>query len=662
MPSGSPSTQVGLFSTQISEQILRLRALAQGREGVSGPDQVALKRAVMATRLLAGSARILQFADIQSFLDRLLNWMQAIEQGGQALSSTEQLILESVIETEERLMAALDDQAPVDFSQFQAELSELHKLMERHDDQRREQRELRAALQRTRTPEVASTVEDNSAAGLLDRLGRLVIHLENLEALDEDPSLNELALEQLSELNRRLGEGIQRWSHEVRRSLRAAAESSAAASWPRGDELLDPLWEHLQARSQAIGLPIEFTVEGEPSLLGVGLRDVIAEILTHLLDDCCNGFQNAQQEDPEFHRGEILLHIGLERGRLEIALRDNAPAVQRQSLLSGVDALSFYRGVRRSRYLIQQLNGIIQVEPAERRGVRFMLQLPSDLMAQTYQLVSIGERLVAVPWVRVVHHVRSHGLVYETDESGESFVRGGRNIPLTELSNYASALPPRAGLSDQILVVGSVERRIGIFCDAVGRLVESAQLGDPPADWVDIAYGTLQCDGAEVPILDVVRLVELRLSSDQSTEVAGSAHDPMLDSYVPREADRPKSRSERRRLRIMLVNRSDFRRREIARVLQRQGHELSFSSDLLAALRREDRPQVDLIITDLRLGHEGLEDLSGVRAAYGKIPIVLTSSASRGAGEELAAKVGADACWLDPFNPVDLNRILDQWT
>jgi len=310
--------------------------------------------------------------------------------------------------------------------------------------------------------------------------------------------------------------------------------------------------------------------------------------------------------------------------------------------------------------LIQQLNGIIQVEPAEMRGVRFMLQLPSDLMAQTYQLLRIGDQDLAVPWVRVVHDLRSKGLVYEADASGESFVRNGRNIPLAELSQYCAALEPRSGLAPQILVVGSVERRLGFFADAIGELVESSSLSDPPAEWGEIAYGSFIHDGVRIPILDVVRLVELRHESPASDEIAGGGHDPALDSYVPTETEKPRSRSDARRLHVMLVNRSEFRRREIARVLQRLGHELSFASDLLAARRRDEHPHVDLIVTDLRLGQEGLEDLSGVRAAYGDVPIVLTSSASRTAGDELAARVGADACWLDPFSSADLNRILDE--
>ena len=55
-----------------------------------------------------------------------------------------------------------------------------------------------------------------------------------------------------------------------------------------------------------------------------------------------------------------------------------------------------------------------------------------------------------------------------------------------------------------------------------------------------------------------------------------------------------------------------------------------------------------------------IEDLSRVKEAYGGVPIVLTSSASREQAGELAGRFGADGCWLDPYRPEDLRSILDR--
>lgn len=652
---GSTSTQVGLFSTQISEQILRLRALSQGREGFSGQDLVALKRAIMATRLLGGSARILQFTELQSFLDRLLHWMQGIEERGKALSSTEQLILEGVIEVEERLMRKLesDGEAAKDLAPYRDELADLLALMEKQEGRANRSR----AGQKPKPKAPQDQDEPLSAALLLEQMGELVLELESVDEFADDPTLSELCVEQLAELSRRLDACVDRMGRALRDAQRAE-QTDDVDDWPRGDELLDPLWSQVQERSQDMGLPIGFYVEGDSSLLESGLREVVSQILHYLLDDTCSAIARALHEEDELVRADIRLEIRSERGRVEVVLRDSAPVRERHDALTGGDALSFYRGVRRSRALIHQLNGILQVEPRKRQDVRFLLRVPSNLKAQTYQLLELDGRVLAVPWVRVIESEKTAGLVFEADDIGESFVRSGRSVPLLELGQHVAEIMPSSSGYDRILLVGNVERRLGIYCDRIGDLVEAERLGDPPPGWEAVAYGSLQWEGRQIPILDIGSLVDLRLRGGLEGSVPGGGHDPILESYAPDPA--VSSSSASRRVRVLLVNRSEFRRREIARILQRQGHELSFSSELLAALRRKKKPKVDLVITDLRLGEEGTDDLSQVRQAYGGVPVILTSAAAREQANELAQRVGADGCWLDPYRPEDLQKLLEE--
>jgi len=652
---GSTSTQVGLFSTQISEQILRLRALSEGREGFSGQDLVALKRAIMATRLLGGSARILQFTELHSFLDRLLHWMQGIEERGKALSSTEQLILEGVIEVEERLMRSLeeDGDAAKDLTPYRDELADLLALMEKQEGRAKRSRPARKP--KPKAPQDED--EPLSAALLLEQMGQLVLELESVDEFADDPTLSELCVEQLAELSRRLDSCVDRMGRALRDAQRAETTDDIE-DWPRGDEILDPLWERVQERSKDMGLPVGFYVEGDSSLLESGLRDVMSEILRNLLDDTCNAIARALHEEEELVRVDIRLEIRSERGRVEVVLRDSAPVRERHDALTGGDALSFYRGVRRSRALVNQLNGILQVEPRKRTDVRFLLRVPSNLQAQTYQLLQLDDHWLAVPWVRVIESQATDGLVFEADDIGESFVRGGRSVPLLELGQHVHEVLPSSSGYERILLVGNVERRLGVYYDRIGDLVEAERLGDPPPGWEAAAYGSLEWDGRQVPILDVAALIEMRLHGALDGAGPGGGHDPMLDSYVPDPSEAKESGPKR--IRVLLVNRSEFRRREIARVLQRQGHELSFSSELLAALKRKKKPAVDLVITDLRLGEEGTEDLSKVRQAYGGVPVILTSAAAREQANELAQRVGADGCWLDPYRPEDLQKLLDR--
>ena len=103
------SSQVGLFSAQVSEQMQRLRPLVGAPVGPGEAQQVDLRRAVMATRLLAGSARILNLEVLHGFLDELLDWLQRIEQTARPLTSTQVLVLESVIEVEDAILSHLEE-------------------------------------------------------------------------------------------------------------------------------------------------------------------------------------------------------------------------------------------------------------------------------------------------------------------------------------------------------------------------------------------------------------------------------------------------------------------------------------------------------------------------------------------------------------------------
>ena len=105
------SSQVGLFCAQISEQIQRLRPLVAPPGGPGEAQRVDVRRAVMATRLLSGSARILSLAELHGFLDELLDWLQRIELTGGPLTSAQTLILESVLELEDSILQHFEKSA-----------------------------------------------------------------------------------------------------------------------------------------------------------------------------------------------------------------------------------------------------------------------------------------------------------------------------------------------------------------------------------------------------------------------------------------------------------------------------------------------------------------------------------------------------------------------
>jgi CheY-like chemotaxis protein len=710
---GAQSSQVGLFITQISEQILRLRALMHAEDVSSSHDLVALKRAIMATRLLGGSARILQYASVHRFLEKLLVWLQQIEERGAKLGTTQALILDSVIDLEEQLMRHLETEASEeDLTPYEGEFEQLLRLMERSAEWKEAEPDSSAEPDDHGEVERAlgDAGESPDVARLVGVLDSLVDHLETVSS-DSPASIAPVVWEQLDSMSQRLTAAVSRYAElreegalpdtEAEAEAEVEPEPPAPPEWPRDDPILDPLWEQIGTHSKATRLPIGLDAKGGAEIVGAGLHDVVRQILGFLLEDVLHALDDWRQEDSSA-AGEVEIAIARENHRLHIAVRDNAPHLQDDGLRVDADHLTLYGGLRRARILIQQLNGLIAVEPQDDSSERFRLVLPAELRDQTYMIVHQDQVAVALPWVLTDGEVPAEDLELQTDAGGDSFIRHGRSIPLVDLAQYVPSLMPVADSAESVLVAGSVEKRIGIFCSGTGERIDAHQVGDPPQGWESVAYGGLNVEGEILPILDIHRLIRLRFDMpDSERGVSGAILDPVVDSYVavegpkeqfgaeegleeavegpeelygsadePFDAEETPQRGARKgasldldpsppgpELRVLLVNQSEFRRRELDRSLSELGHTVAAYADLPTALREAEVGEFDVVVTDLRLGHTGKDNLDSLHEGSFVGPVILTSAAARDQAQALAKKVGADACWLDPYRPSDFESL-----
>jgi CheY-like chemotaxis protein len=112
-------------------------------------------------------------------------------------------------------------------------------------------------------------------------------------------------------------------------------------------------------------------------------------------------------------------------------------------------------------------------------------------------------------------------------------------------------------------------------------------------------------------------------------------------------------------LRTLLVNQSDFRRRELLRTLESLGMEVEICADLQEARNRLGAGDVDLLVTDLRLGQEHGVTFPELRQQFPGLQVVLTSSVAKEYASDLAERTGADRCWLDPYRASDLGVMLE---
>lgn len=767
----SQAAQVGVFSEQISEQIGRLRVLAGGEAERAGV--VAIKRAVMATRLLAGSARILHVAVLPEFLEELLAWLQRIEAGGRPSTPTQSMILDGVIAFEEELMRFLSQHEgeALDLSRFEDEIEELRVMI--RENQRRLGSEpeppaeppaeavepapvVEEAVEPTPlaeepaeptppaevpavptfspeelaeptsveetpepseppgpepvdaatpepaeavTPEPTATAESDtrspSKEAVAKALATIADYLGNLDAPHADTLRDDHEfVRQLQRLHGTAHEMLGTESPDEESDRTAPEKESAARPDPGStpaparaeapapvapeDPLARALFEQLEVLAQRFPGPLEYKVDGEGGELVEGLRQRTERIAQQLLEDAFEVLLQLFHEEGAPSRAR--LRVTLERldRRLLLSVRDNGPPLGDSPALEHADPLGLYRGLRSSRSTIEELRGLITVEPADRPGTRFVLSLPLDATRPLVRVIDLGRGKAALPGVLTEQYISTEGLLFHRDTDGEHFKLHGQPVPLVDLANYVPGLDPLAEEAPGLAIVGSVEKRIGIYCFGLGPGEERAYADDAVEGWETVSGKAVEVDGEQIPLLSVARLLELRMQMPVMDE-AGSVQDPMLDAYVPSDDEvtvailpeelPSEPGSERVPVRApvlpgsahqqaLLVNQSEFRRRELSRILEERGYSVTVVDDLQSGLDHLEQHLVQLVVTDLRLGDKGAQGLTEFRARHPELPVVLTSSVAREYAEELARRTGVSACWLEPYHAGDLDRIL----
>jgi CheY-like chemotaxis protein len=712
----SQPIQIHLFSEQISEQIGRLRLLTGAESNRS--DLVAIKRAVMATRLLAGGARALGLESLPLFLEEFLRWLQAIQRSEKPASPTQELILEAVIEFEEELMRHLETyEEEADLSAFQEQIAELRGLI-RHNQERAQTPkildldeivesderilDLDEIPHETAPPPAApADLEDAAPSGaayipelsteadegpveedpqdrILDTLRELTDRLMGLDArLAESLGSRQDARKHLIRLHETLNELLQTTpSGEGVGTLETAPPSEPDAPTPQTptepslestlDESEDPFVQGLavilEERRDALEGCLDYRVSGS---LNCTLRPEVERklnrVIDHLLEDSCDILDQMLREEDAPPRGRLELHLSEAGDRLRISLRDNGPQLEATPALNHLDPLSLYRGLRRSRGLIQELHGIILVEPADQPGTRFVLSLPQDPQHPVVKLMDLGTVQAALPGLLIDEYLSTDGLLFHRDTDGEHFIRNGHPVPLVDLAQYASDVKPIAEEASGIVIVGSVEKRLGIYCYGLSESMTLDSNTETLDGWDEVSTKVVELEGKHLPLLSITRLLRLRMAMPEVAE-PGSVHDPVLDMYpdfqesapvkLHHEAPAPPTR------RVLLVNHSEFRRRELARILELRGYHVTATCDISSGLSALENQRVAFVVSDLRLGREDSAGFADLRRAFASTPVILSTSVERQHAEELVERTGADACWLEPYHWAALHSLL----
>jgi len=207
---------------------------------------------------------------------------------------------------------------------------------------------------------VASATRDESALPELVPLAHELVALARAMAALPGPVATERPFE----------DGLRNHCEGVLRSLVEAA----------AQEVLD------EAKERGSCLAIRAT--GSLGEVDDELGGAILEILRNLWSDSL-GLQGERAE------AEIDCVLRVDEDRLVIEVRD--PGVQPQRGLGDDDVLANCPGLRRSRPLVESLQGLVWVQPQDPPGCRFRLALPRSTAPRACHVIRVGARAVALP-------------------------------------------------------------------------------------------------------------------------------------------------------------------------------------------------------------------------------------------------------------------------
>ena len=617
-----PATMPG----QVAEHVALLRVLLAE---TAPPPVGQLKQAIVATRALRGHATLAGQDLLQAFLARVFQLLEDLDSGRAPWSARVEAILRDVVASETPVPARLEagqpplqaddieqlDQALAAMRGIDAESQPSRTSVLQHPaltaplpadmEQALQQIQwLREKLQSQAMPVVAH------GGGIATLEREIAMLQEAIRAPQTDPT----------HAPKTPQEGLR---NHCEGALRHLVEAAA-------QEVLD------EARER--GLRLGMRVTGALDSVDDDLGAALLEVLAYLWSDCL--------EAQAAHGGaEIDTVLRSADERLIVEIRD--AGVSESTWNTGVDdddVLGRYAGLRRSRPLVEALHGLVEVEPEDMAGCRFRLALPLSTETPHGTVVRVGRHEIAIPSSAIagVHDARA--LRADFDAAG-AFVEVGRiRVPILHLAFVLHDVSYDELVREQVVVVGSFERRAAIFASharrsIVGRLTPEAQ---------GLWAGTLETAHGVVPMLHVGAL----LGRCGPAEVVPVRTPAAADVVVPRGP-----------LHVLVVVGAAAERDALRATLAGAGHAVDAVASAEEAWRVLETRGADAVVCDLRLPEMNAQQLAERRRITGRFQDLPTLLLLTHAGEQshlVVQQLGASAWVSSPIQDSELLGAIEQ--
>ena len=616
------TTEMQGITTQAHEHLACLGILLQGE---TPPGVVPLKQAVGATRTLRGSASLLGLDPFQAFLGRLLQILEDVETGTIPWSSRIESALRELQGVESQYLEDLErGEPPAAGVEFAVEAlppapvapplvlassagspvgpaASVAELTDEIDSVTRAVAELRQALPASgmvpsEVPALAALARE---IALLDACFRTPHH-DGAQAVETTQ------------------EGLR---NHCEGALHHLVEAAA-------QEVLD------EARERGLRLALRVTGALDPidEPLGAALLDILA----HLWSDCL---------DVQAPRGETQIDTVLRcaEHRVVVEIRDGGTRDDAwRAARSDDDVLGRYPGLRRSRPLVEELDGLVEVEPEKLPGCRFRLTLPLATARPHVAILRVGQHDVALP-ASAVHGVHEAAGVHVAQDAAGPFVElEGARVPVLHLAFLLGDVSYDELEREQVVVVGSFERRAALFASNARRTAVGHLQHAPQGLWA----GRVETDTGSYPLLHVGSLL---------------GRCPPAAAPVAERPPRQAPAARRTPGTVLVVDSAAEERQQLAAALGGAGYPVRAVQTADEAWAVLDTVPVDLLLCDLRLPEMNAQQIAERRqhAGHGgSVPLVLILAHAGEQSHLVVQQLGAAAWVRSPVEPADLLEIV----
>ena len=277
---------------------------------------------------------------------------------------------------------------------------------------------------------------------------------------------------------------------------------------------------------------------------------------------------------------------------------------------------------------LERIQGVVSVQSLPGKGTTFTLTFPSSLTTTRVLLVEIGDETFGIPISNI------QALLYVDPASIGSF--GGRaavnflgkSIPLVSLATLFN-LPERiSSRRIPVVVLGSVEKTCAFQVERFLNIAEIVvkTLGFPLKRVANIMGACILGEGRVIMVLNVVDLLK-----------SSSLKKPLP---YPEE----KTREERPKKRVLVVDDSITTRTLVRSILESEGYDVLVAPDGGKAWSVVKAEPLDVVVTDIAMPvMDGFELTRRIKRKDKDLPVILVTSLESDEDRIRGLEAGADA-------------------